>query len=312
MTYAPLVTLSEEEGLVKGIPLFAMIDGNEFWVDSAAGGVAQNGSFSRPMTTIDAAINLCISGNNDHIFVKAGHTETITDATSLNCDLADVAIVGLGHGSKRPKITLGTANTTTIPVTAANVMFKNIVFVANFLDIAALFTLTTAPSFTCLDCKFIPGTGSVNFVDIVDISATDNAADDLIFSDCEWIDDDTGTKSLLNGDGDMDGLTVLDCYIKLGINGVIPAMADMTSGKDASNVNIQRNFVFRLTADNSVQFIQSDTTTNNTGLVAFNHSRSSDTAGETLVTATTEIMFYNNFQSGVAGKSGYLLPAADT
>ena len=312
MTYAPLVTLSEEEGMVKGIPLFTMIDGSVFWVDSAYGGVVQRGSFSRPMLTIDAAINLCVSGNNDHIFVKTGHTETISDATSLNCDLADVAIIGLGKGSKRPKVTLDTANTATIPVTAANVMFKNIVFEANFLDIAALFTLTTAPSFTCLDCGFTPGTGSVNFVDLVDISDTDNAADDLTFARCEWIDDDTGTKSILNGDGDIDGLTILDSYIKLGINGVVPAMADMVSGKDASNVNIQRNFVYRLTADNSVQFIQADTTTNNTGLVAYNHSRSADTAGESLVTATTEIMFYENYQSGVAGKSGYLLPAADS
>lgn len=76
MFYAPLITLKESDGLVNGIPLFQMIDGNVFYVDSGASGVSPTGAFNSPFTTIDVAINACAAGNNDVIYVKAGHSET--------------------------------------------------------------------------------------------------------------------------------------------------------------------------------------------------------------------------------------------
>ena len=312
MTYSPLVALKEEEGLIKGAPTFDVIDGNVYWVDSAYGGISPRGSFTNPMTTIDAAINMCTAGNNDHIFVKAGHSETLSNATSLNADIADVAIIGLGHGTQRPLITLDTANTATIPVTAANILFQNIIFSANFADIAQLFSLTTAPSFTLLDCKFTWTASAMNFVDIVDINTTDNAADDLTIARCEWVDSDTNGGTLVDVDGDIDGLTVLDNYLLLGVNST-STVAMVVSGKDTSNVNIQRNFTYRLDTAGAICLITyADTTTTNTGLIAYNQCRHSDTGGEILATATTEIMWFDNYASGVAGKSGYLLPAADS
>jgi hypothetical protein len=67
--------------------------------------------------------------------------------------IAGVAVVGLGVGSNRPKFTLDTANTATIAVSADNVSFQNCQFVANFLSIAACFTLTTAKEFTVENCS---------------------------------------------------------------------------------------------------------------------------------------------------------------
>ena len=313
MAYSPLVALPEDSGLVKGVPIFDMIDGNVFWVDSGYGGVVERGSFNNPMITIDGAINLCTAGNNDHIFVKAGHTETLSDATSLNADIADVAIIGLGNGSNRPTITLDTANTATIPVTAANIMFKNMIFSANFADIAALFSLTTAVSFALIGCKFTATATDMNFVDIVDTNTTNNAADDLVISGCEWIDSDTGTGTLVDVDADINGLTVLDNIIDLGVNGVLSAVAEVAAGKDTTNINVQRNAITRLVTASAVQIITwADTTTTNTGLCADNALRTLDTAGELVMTAGSNVSFYNNKSSSAAGKGGYLLPAADS
>ena len=310
MSYAPLVAM--EDGLVKGVPIFDMIDGNVFWVDSAHGGI-ERGSFTQPMKTLDGAVNLCTAGNNDHIFVKAGHAEALSDATSLNMDIADVAVIGLGNGTNRPTITLDTANTATIPVTAANIMFKNMIFNANFLNIAALFSLTTAKSFALIDCQFKPAGASLNFVDIVDTTATANAADDLTFVRCNWVDSATGTASLADCDEDIAGLTALDNYINLGVNGVLSAIAEVITGKDTTNVNIQRNTVTRLVTASAVQLVTwADTTTTNTGLCADNELRTLDTVGELVMTVGSNVSFYNNKSSSAAGKGGYLLPAADS
>jgi len=310
MFYAPYVTV--EEPFVKGAPIFDMIDGNVYWVDSAYGG-NQRGTFSSPMTTIDGAVNLCSAGNNDHIFVKAGHAESISTATALNLDIADVAIIGLGNGTDRPTVTLDTANTTTIPVTAANILVKNIIFNANFLNIAALFSLTTAKHFALVECQFKPAGASLNFVDIVDTSTTDNAADGLAIARCNWVDSATGSGSLVDSDADIDGLTALDNYVNLGVNGVLSAVAEVPAGKDTTNINVQRNTITRLVTASAVQVITwADTTTTNTGLCADNELRTLDTAGELVTTAGSNVSFYNNKSSSVAGAGGYLLPAADS
>jgi len=306
MSYIP-------RALMEDAHLFEVFDGNEFWVDSGYGGVSQRGTFTNPMTTIDGAINLCVAGNNDVIRVKAGHSETLSDATSLNADIADVAIIGLGHGETRPNITLDTANTATIPVTAANVMFKNMIFTANFLNIAALFSLTTAKHFYLVDCKFTPAGASLNFVDIVDTNTTANAADNLSFARCEWIDVATGTGSLADIDADMDGFTVLDCTVDLGVNGVLSALGEVIAGSDTTNINIQRNNVTRLVTASAVQLITwADTTTTNTGLCSENIMRTLDVANELVMTAASNVSFYENVSSSAVGKSGYLLPAADS
>jgi hypothetical protein len=99
--------------------------------------------------------------------VKAGHTETISDATTFAANVAGVAVIGLGTGSLRPTITFGTANTATIPVSVDNVAFKNCIFTANFLSIAACFTLSTAKNFAVEDCFFNDTSSVLNFLNIV-------------------------------------------------------------------------------------------------------------------------------------------------
>lgn len=287
------------------------VDGDVFYVDSNASAATPNGSFTRPHLTIDAAYNQCAAGNNDIVYVKNKHSETISNATSWVMDTADVQVIGLGYGANRPVITLDTAATAAVPVSAANNLVKNLIFSANFADVSEVFTLS-AVSFTLLDCRFQDTAASVNFLDIVDISAVANECDDLVIARCEWISVDTGTGSIVNVDEDIDGLTVMDCLVDLGINGVLSAIFECAAGKDTTNLNIRSNDIRRMVTASAVQLgTWVDTTTQNTGVVADNVMRCVDTDGEIVCTAASNLSYYRNFSSSVAGAGGYLLPVAD-
>ena len=121
---------------INNVPLTLTNPGEVFFVSNAdvlldknqsVAGVDQagGGTFQRPFRTLDFAINQCTASRGDVIIIKPGHAETYSDATSLNLDIAGVAVVGMGSGSLRPTFTLDTANTATIPVSADNISFSN-------------------------------------------------------------------------------------------------------------------------------------------------------------------------------------------
>ena len=301
-----------------GVPISpgvnGMITGDIYFVDSGAANASDSnkGTQQKPLLTLDAAIGLCTASNGDVIILMPGHAETISSATALAIDVAGVNIVGLGEGTDRPKFILNTATSATIAVSAANVSITNCVFSANFADIAELFT-PTAVNFKAISCKFTQEAVDMNFVEIADTGTTDNEADGLSFIGCEWIEVDVSSTSLVNVDADLDRLVVEDCYIDLGVNGVLSAIAEVATGKDLTNVSIRRNYVSRLVTAAAVQLITFvNTTTTNTGIAESNRCRTLDIAGELLISAGTNISCYDNLSTAVIDKSGYVLPAIDS
>lgn len=119
--------------------------GNVYYVDSGATGAVDDtshgGSASRPFATLDYAIGRCTANNGDQIHLMPGHAENIASATGCVFDVAGVKVVGHGSGSLRPTLTLTTATTATISITAANVWIENLLVVGNFLNIASAFTV---------------------------------------------------------------------------------------------------------------------------------------------------------------------------
>jgi hypothetical protein len=138
--------------LLRGLPILQSNPGQIFWLDnspvlergSVQGSDNNRGTFYRPFASLSGALLQCAPGAGDIIMVKPGHAETISSATALNCNISDVAVIGMGSGTNRPLFTLDTANTSTITISANNFSFQNCQFVANFLNIAALFTLAAA------------------------------------------------------------------------------------------------------------------------------------------------------------------------
>lgn len=148
--------------------LFDIRAGNVIWVDSAANSVAPRGSFNKPYTTLQVAIDKATSANDDLILVKAGHAETLT--AQINADKAGVTIRGLGEGLLRPTLT-GNGTIDVIDVSAANVTIENIVFPAPLTDEATADVNVDAAGFTMRDTYHIGSTGSENKVSFVTITA---------------------------------------------------------------------------------------------------------------------------------------------
>lgn len=167
------------------------------------------------------------------------------------------------------------------------------IFTANFADVVAVFTLTTAKNFQLDSCVFKATATNMNFLSIVDTNTTNNAADGLTVTNCKRIEPDAATLSFLDLDADMDQFVFQGNYLNLGVNtSDLPAIAIVATGKDLTNAMIggmsreQGNVVIRLNDANPL-LITADTTTANTGVVANNFVRHLDTAGELLVTAGT-------------------------
>jgi hypothetical protein len=304
--------------LLRGVPVQQSQPGEVFWVNGstvlakgAKGGSNGNtGTYLAPCATIDGAINKCTAGRGDLIMVMPSHTETLADATSLVADISGVAIIGLGSGSLRPTLTLSAAGSS-ITVSAANVSIKNVIITSSVADVADAFTLS-AVNFHVEDCKFTQDAADENIIELVDTGTTDNECDGLSFLNCEWIEADAATTSMVNVDADLDRLSVVGCYIDLGVNGVLSAIAEVAAGKDLTNITVMDNYVSRLVTASAVQLITFvDTTTTNTGRCEGNRCRSLDVAGELIITAGTNISYYDNLTTSAIDKSGYILPVID-
>lgn len=117
---------------VRNQPILSTHSGNIFWVgktpEGQAGSNGYDGTFNWPFATIDFAVGKCAANHGDIIVVKAGHTETVTTAGAIACDVAGISIIGLGSGGDRPVITFSsTDNTASVTITAASVTIENII-----------------------------------------------------------------------------------------------------------------------------------------------------------------------------------------
>ena len=164
-----------------GSPLFTT--GTIYHVDSGAD-AASNGNAAtnpkQPAATLDGAIGKCTANNGDVILVAPGHSETLSAAAAITCDVAGVTIIGMGTGNSRPTFTLDTATTVDIDITAADVQIHNCIFSMNYADIAEVFDLSAA-GFVVNKCRFVDTATSMNFVDLIKLTTTDNQADRLEF-----------------------------------------------------------------------------------------------------------------------------------
>lgn len=179
--------------LLRNMPLLQTQPGQVFWVSNSttlangevSGSNGNAGTFTNPFATIAFAMTMCKANHGDIIMVKSGHAETISSAAILTLTVAGVAIIGLGAGSARPTLTFTTAATANIPVTAANISIQNILFKANFADVASVFTATstnTPTDFNVEGCEFRDGTSALNFISIITGNATANSMDGLRFA----------------------------------------------------------------------------------------------------------------------------------
>jgi hypothetical protein len=154
MTFPAKTTLAigSQPGGMFSIEDMAHAVGNRFFVHAGTG--TDGAGFGRnpqaPVATLDYAVGLCTANNDDIIYLLPGHAENVGSATACVLDIAGVRVIGLGNGALRPTLTITTATTATISITAANCTIENVLVLGGFLNVAAAITVAATATGTTL------------------------------------------------------------------------------------------------------------------------------------------------------------------
>ena len=304
---------------LRGMPLLQMQPGNVFWLDNStvlnvgavAGSDNNRGTYQRPFATLAGTLAQCVAGRGDIIFVGAGHAETLSSATAAAMSKSGVAVVGLGSGNLRPIFTLGTANTTTIAVSADGCSFQNCIFIANFLTIAACFTLTTAKDFAVQQCEFRDTSAALNFANVVKSTGAANTADGLTFTDNYYPSiGTTYNTSVLVADA-VNRMNLSRNNIFTISTSDIAILAVSTTGAVTNLMIADNNCTSKATTHTSSLLILG-TGTAGTGMILRNFCGSLDAAAGVLFIVTIGWRSQGNSISGALAGQGFPIPALDT
>lgn len=306
--------------ILRNMPLLQTQPGQVFWVNNGTvlgpgevgGSNGNDGTFYKPFATLAYAMTRCTANHSDIIMVKAGHAETISSAAILTLTVAGVAIIGLGSGSLRPTLTFSSVATANIPVTASNISIQNVLFVANFLDITSVFTVTgtaAAKEFNVEGCEFRDGT-SVNFISIITGNATANTSDGLRF--CGNRISSLGTTAATTAiklNSATDRVTILDNYGNWAVLNDTAAM--LAGGANAiTNLDFGRNVLNRPNTSSTGGSFISSSSTACTGHCYDNYMFQLDASSGIWIATGTKLAFTNNRSAiaGAADKSGAVNP----
>lgn len=306
--------------LVRGLPLMQSQPGRLFWLyngttlepGEVGGADGNRGTYTAPFASLNYALTKCSANRGDVIVIKPGHAETISTATACAFATAGVAIIGLGAGSSRPKFTLDTANTATIVVSVDNVSISNCQFVANFLSIAACFTLTTAKEFAAQNCSFTDTSSVLNFLNIIKSTGAANTVDGLTFLDNTVVNlGVTSNNTTILSANDINRLTIGRNYLKWAVQND-KAIAAIISAGVVTNAQIFDNDCYRPNTTTAGGSLITVGGTTSTGVVKNNKVQTLTTTTDLLFTTTVGLAAFNNLVTGVVGASGFLIPAADS
>jgi hypothetical protein len=297
-----------------GIPIYgasataAPLTGTVLFVDTVNGVNAGPGnSPTYPYQTIAYALTQVPSGAYATIYVLPGSTTTISSATALTLNVANVAIVGLGTGAQRPVFAYTTANTAAIPVSAAGVTVQNMRHTGGFLSIARAYTVTAA-GFTLDGCDFTDNTGVLNFLNIVNCTGAANTADRLTVTNNSWYGlGTTSVNSLVLTANDIDRLTVSGNFVQ-SPNTTDAAWITVTAGI-LTNASIAYNRTYRKNTATTAGALLSLGGTTSTGIINNNYVLCLDASAPLLFTTSTGLGAFENYVSGAITLSGILTPA---
>ena len=295
---------------VVGSGAIPVTSGSYWWVSSVTGNSGGPGTPDAPYATVAQA--MAVAAANDVIIVGPSHAENITSATGLACSVAGVQVIGLGQGNARPNLTFTTANTATIAVSAANVGFSNMIFTANFLSIAACFTLSTARAFLCNGCLFQDTSSTLNFLNIVKSTGAANTIDGLTFTNnfVKNLGVTSNNTTILTAN-DVDRLTMINNDLKWAIQNNVSIGIIVTAGV-LTNLDCGYNKGYRPNTTTAGGSLINVGGTTSTGWVYNNYVQTLTTSTDLLFTTSVGLAAFNNYVTGAVGASGFLIPAADS
>lgn len=287
--------------------------GKYFFVSSLSGAAGNTGTEpAKAVATIAQALAKCTASAGDVVVVMPGHAETVSAASGLDINVAGVTVIGIGRGTLRPTITLDTAATAKIAISADCVTLKNVIVTANYADITV--AIITSAKDICIDgVEFQETATNMNFLSCIATNAVANASDGLTIINCRRMSVDAAALAFISILAATNRLTVRD------------NIDTQSSAADVGHFIIMGTFVclgaviigniLNLNGDNNGQTVgvfMTGSSTTSTGIVAFNLVNSLDATTELFDTATLDFGHFENRMTGAIAKSGYVLPAIDS
>lgn len=279
--------------------------GNIFYADANGSGIgtstAHGTSPDSAFSTVDAAWDSGVLASGDMVLVASGHTEAISAAAGWDCDTAGVYVKGLGWSDLRPTMTLDTANTADIDIDAASIVFDNLRFVANFLDIAAAIDVNAA-AFTMRNCECRDTSAILNALIWV-LGEDTTASHQLVVENCEFLNCiGTANTACISLPGTSNRCKIND-NVMTGDwgTGAILAAGIVT------RISILRNYIRNLDAGDDKCINLADTST---GICAYNCVGGLETDNSTdQITCGTTVVMCQNFSVDIGDRQGILDPA---
>jgi hypothetical protein len=287
-----------------GIPLLGAgqiptTTGTYYFVDSSTGSAGNEGTDpSKPLATIDGAVNKCTANKGDVIIVMPGHAETIASASTLVPDVAGITIVGLGNGTKRPTLTFN-ATASEIEVGADGIVIDNLRFVAAISAVATGIDVN-ANSCEIKNCEFYyGGTTTHDFVQAIDI----DAFDDCKVINCTFIAEDAtaGADQHIRMD-DAHRTQIIGCKMF----GDCADSAILEEGAACADILIAHNYIYNDDTGSAVNCINLEDAC--TGLIAYNACTGLSAANPDTLIDPGSCGCLENYCSNAINESGTIVP----
>ena len=285
---------------------------------------------NRPTWTLDTAASSTINVKADSFgFTNCRFVANYANITSLftqgiasvtgSISGTTLTVSAVGSGTLYPGVRLTSATSGFVAGTKIVAQLSGTTggvgtYSLNKSQTVASGTITTlVRNFNLQQCQIADTSSVLNFLNVVTTPTTSNAADGLtLFGNNVSLLNTSATVNLLAAAGTNDRIAVANNYYRSPTTDT-GAVLPISSGKILTNLICADN-TFDLVQTTGVTtgiLITTDQTTN-TGVLCRNFIQGLDATTEILVTASSGFRFFENYYSGVADKSGYLLPAADS
>jgi hypothetical protein len=170
-----LFVKQQSGGMFSILDREAFPNGNVWWVGSTVTGATNGTGYGRnpdaPFATLLYAETQVAAG--DTIYLLPGHNEGLGDA-QIDLDVANLTVIGLGTGSKIPRIDFDHANAS-IDIGANDVTLKNIALLPSITTVLIGIDIEAGKTGTVLeDIVVLPGedgAGADEFVLAIDLKA---------------------------------------------------------------------------------------------------------------------------------------------
>ena len=274
---------------------------NVYFVSSVLGADGNPGnkmSSGGPLATLKQALTAVSPG--DTIVLMPGHVETMIAAGTVNCNVANIVVVGLGVGAVRPTFKYSTSTAATFDIVKDNITFVNVRW--DMTGIAALVkginVKTAANDVTFESCEFVQASATIACATAI---LTDASANNLRINNCRFTITGAGTAvtNALNVVGG-DGLQVTNCLFNAAYASGSGAIQNVTTA--CTNAIVQNNWIQNLTAACTKAMVFVATST---GILANN--RMQILSGTAPITGAAMSWVGGNYYAAVIATAGTLI-----